>query len=680
MLNTTIQAPQLISTNPDTPEPSHGTREVFRTNGVVSYDLIDDFEVADEAIQASPGWCMAVVRLDKPITYSRRYKKSIGDVVSGAYQRRSKPLIIFDDCIRLNVSRSADSSNFTKVLNSTLKSGFVNYLSANAVLPGDWIFAWCHNNIEDTKKVIKKLLDNKSANEFMDGLKFCGRVHNIRKNLVVNKTSKTVTYSLQAVGFGELDSTFYYDVELATAVLANGDNDLAKFMAQIGIDWTNFVSKQHLKGGELVDNIDAIMAAFIDIVIGAGGPKLINEPTKDIYTHYDNKGIENGALVAGGSQASIGVPRREEAPYSYLVPVTAAQILGKTVVDKSKPSVFGFSDILHLLVGVQQFNTSDVNSPSRGFWPVLESGPESRNTQNRSFCKERIKGTYDPAVEGNFLNRPLWQILQQFLNPSINNMYTALKVGPDGKIIPTVVIRQVPFSTNCIKKDPNLVLTRFLDLPRWVIDPVMVKELNVGRSDATRKNMVKIIGTPTMYAKGVGQEEGFQVTMFPPIFDTLDVARCGLKPHAQAINCSVSDILREDGINSWLEAVADWTFGSQYTLNGTIRCVGIQTPIAEGDAVEFDGIVYYIESISDNCSVSPKGTKSYETVLSLSNGMPADQSLQNGDDSEDFPLYPGFEVLDSGKEEKVQGNDLALKTNDPGFSEERDVTLNNEGV
>jgi hypothetical protein len=679
-----------VSTPPGVIEPGAVPPSGFHTNGVVSYDLLKDYDGSDLGyIGASPGWCMAVVRLNQPVSYSRKQKKSIGEVVSGAYQRRSKPLIIFDDCVRLSISRSCHPGQFTKTLNAVLKSSSVNYLSANAVLTGDWIFAWCHNDIENTKKVIKKLLNNKSANDFSDGLKFMGRVHSIRKNLVVNKKSKNVTYMLQAVGFGELDSTFYYDLSMASAV-ANSGQDLALFMAQIGLDWTKFASEVAQKGGELVDNIDEIVSSFIDIVVGKGGAKIIDDPTGDIYGSVGGKGISKGSLVEGGAQASVGTPRiGKEAPYSYLVPVTAAQIMGKTVLDKSKPSVFGYSDLLHLLIGVQQYDSSTINKPSKGFWPVLEKGLTNRNSANRSFCDERIKGTFIPSTEAVFLNRPLWQILQQFLNQSINQMYTAMKVGPDGKITPTIVVRQIPFSTNCIKEDPHFLLSRFLDMPRWKVSPVMVKELDVGRSDATRKNMIKIIGDASVYGQGLDvQGEGWQTTMHPPIFDITDIARSGIHPHCQVVACSPTDLQRTDGggFDVWIEAVADWTLGSQNTLNGFIKCIGIQSPIAEGDALEFDDIVYYIESITDTCSISPHGIKSFDTVMTLTNGMPADQSGDKSNDfSEDYPLYPGFTSITFERETGVQetinrGNDTALASNNPGTSEDRNPSLNGEGL
>lgn len=669
MLESTIQAPTLAANTGAEPSPSKSTEVTFKTNGAISYEVLQEYGKNVDVITHNAGWCLAVIRLDKPNTYSRKDKRSIGDVVSGAYQRRSKPFIIFDDCVQLNITRSCSANNFIKTLNAVLQNS-VNYLSANVILPGDWILAWCHNDLEYTKGIIKKLLNNTACNDFMDGLKFVGRVHSIRKSLSVGQDGKKFeNYSLQAISFGELESTFYYDVELATALAKGSNQDLALWMAQLGINWTNFVTKQSLVGAELVDNIEEILSSFIDIVVGKGGPKTVNEPSKAAYSN--NEGILNNKLDPNGRQASAGIPGMEEAPYSYLVPVSVAQILGKEVVDKSKKQVFGYSDILHVLMGVQQYDKTTVDSASRGFWPVLEKG--SRNSANRSFCQERIKGTYIPSVEGNFINRPLWQILQQFLNQSINQMYTSLKVGKDGKIMPTLVVRQIPFSTNSIKENSNFLLTRFLDLPRWKIDPKMVNFLDLGRSDATRKNMVKVTGDPSVYAPGPAQQDGFQVMMHPPIFDTIDVARSGLKPHTQVVNCSTTDLYREDGFDVWSEAIADWTFGSQNTLNGSIRSIGIQSPIAEGDNLEFEGIVYHIESITDSCMIAPNGVKQFHTTISVSNGIPIEQK---SDYIEDYPVYPGFNNMKSD----TVGDDTALSNSNPGVTIESNNELNREGV
>jgi hypothetical protein len=57
-------------------------------------------------------------------------------------------------------------------------------------------------------------------------------------------------------------------------------------------------------------------------------------------------------------------------------------------------------------------------------------------------------------------------------------------------------------------------------------------------------------------------------------------------------------------------------------LNGTLECVGISEPIAVGDNLEFDSVVYHIEQIVHNASINPQnGMKTFRTTLSLSHGV-----------------------------------------------------------
>jgi hypothetical protein len=113
----------------------------------------------------------------------------------------------------------------------------------------------------------------------------------------------------------------------------------------------------------------------------------------------------------------------------------------------------------------------------------------------------------------------------------------------------------------------------------------------------------------------------------------------------------------------WMTLVADRLIGSQYTLNGTIYSFGIQSPICEGDNLEFDGVVFHIESVNHNFSINPNGVKSWTTVLTLTNGMRADANvkfIEQGAFPDDliritqFPIYPGFAEGD------FTGNDPGL--------------------
>lgn len=615
----------------------------------VVYDIIREYLADQDAetpaydisLDASPGWCLAVVRMGKPVTYSRKYARSIGDIVSGAFERKEKPLIISDECIQLNITRQGDSH--LKTLNAILKSAKNNYLSANAILPNDWLFAWCHNNMEDTKSVIEDVLAGRPANDFMSGLKFVGRVNSIRKRTAIEGSNRTCTYTLQGVGFRELEAQFYYDVRMASMAFRNGENSLALYLSELNLQWTKIVGALQENSGNVKDNMGYLIPAFIDIVVGSGakGAHIPSDPIE--------KGIENGQLVDDGPKGETNPKQLRDAPYAYMIPATVASILGRTVFDKSKgsqptgPSVYGYSDILHLLIGVQEFS-GETNDPTKGFWPVLNKEANSKNVPisegNRSYCPEPVKGTYIPQ-EGDFINKPIWSILQQFLNQAINQMYTALRVTPDGSILPTITVRQIPYTTSAWPDTKGFPVTRFLDLPRWRLDPILVKYADIGRSDASHCNMVVLSPDASIYLAGFALDPSWQAAMNPAVYDAIDIGRSGIRSSMQNINCTITDAQRTtNGIRVWETLVADRMFGSQYTLNGQIVCKGIQSPIAECDNIELEGIVYAIESITDTCQITEKG-KTFTTVLQVSMGMPADQSSG----SEDFPRYPGFQVV-----------------------------------
>jgi hypothetical protein len=225
------------------------------------------------------------------------------------------------------------------------------------------------------------------------------------------------------------------------------------------------------------------------------------------------------------------------------------------------------------------------------------------------------------------------------------------------------VVRQIPFSTQSIEEDPNFKLTRFLELPRWKIVPEMVRNLEVGRSDSTHFNMVKLDGDFANFSRVGITNPTKLMSINPPIFDNIDIGRSGIHPYIQTVNSKIEDVVRHGGFRVWTEVVADRAMGSQFTINGSIECCGIQSPIAEGDVVEFEDIAYHVEAITDSCAVSKRG-KTYSTILHLTNGMPTDQK----EISPDFPRYAGFTVSKSDGEkfnDAVNKELESVSVNDP---------------
>lgn len=626
---------------------------------MTKFDVSQDYDKDGTTdFSSSPSWCVAVFRLGNPVSYSRKDRKSIqGDVVSGALLRKEKPLIITSDI--LNMSVSGNKGSAIETLNMVLK-GERNYLSADAILNGDWIFAWMHTNPVDTKRIIKALNAGEPANDFFSGLKFVGRIHAIRRHKTIQASGvKMVEYHVQGVGFYELQTTFFYDPHLGSYA-AQHQEDFPQFLSQIGVDAFKFLNQEYNQMGVWQDNAEHYFDNFIDIVVGEGTKGLEQKNGHDLNVV--------GADMQGNPIAHS--PQfQKRAPYAYLVPMSVATTLGKTTIEQRKGTnhghqAFGYSDLLTTLTGVQRYETED-SAPHHGFLPKVDVTLNSGNV-NRLRCPNRVKSTFLP-IEPVFINKPLWSILQQFKNPTINEMYTCIKPDLAGDLMPMIVFRQIPFSTNAIEEKNEMPLTRFLSLPRWKIPTSLIVNEDIGRSDAARYNMVHVYGLPTDYAPQHGSSITDQMARNAPVVDGMSVAVYGLRPYMATVACSINEAVRKSGVSAWAEAIADWTFGAENMLNGTYVCKGIQSPIVKGDNVQVEGIVYHIEGVTHTCGIA-NGIKYFNTTLMVTNGMPEDQGFENNV----APRYPGFKApeysADQGSQNK--GDDLVAIESNPGVTQE----------
>jgi hypothetical protein len=577
-----------------------------------------------EVITTSPQWAIAVVRLGRTLSFSRRTNKSMGKVTEGAFTRNAAPLIITDDCLEMNVSNSKRSH--TKQLSAALKWTGVNYQDRDVIAPGDWVFAWITNNREDLESVLDRVRKLEPVNEFNDGLKFVGRVHTIGADVNYVPGGQTATtYQLNAIGFDELDNQFFYDMALATA--AGVSSDIRTFMAQIGLDFSQWADQTAAQAGRIKDNADRLIVSLVNMILGKGISANVNRPTERATAAAPT--IKSQGDTVDTSQLKVSPQANKEAPAAYLVPRAVGQLLGRDPALASKEGgIFGYADILETLIGVQTYQADDV-ADEFSMYPELDTG---RSTLSRRYTREPLKGTFLP-VNPSFVNRPLFQILQQFLNPAINEMYTAMRVSHDGRVVPTLVVRQIPFSTESAKERRDFRLTKFMSCPRWVLSKTQMIRVRTASSNATRCNMVHVYGEASAYASNKSLTN--QLVRNPPIFDETDIQRSGMRARMQTVNCAITDQLKAP--RAWMEAIADWSFGSQYTLSGSLECYGIQSPVAEGDNVEFHGVVYHVESITHSCRIMETG-RSSRTTIEVSNGMPADQT----DATDDVPRYPGF--------------------------------------
>jgi len=231
-----------------------------------------------------------------------------------------------------------------------------------------------------------------------------------------------------------------------------------------------------------------------------------------------------------------------------------------------------------------------------------------------------MMGTILP-VAPQLSGKTVWSIIYGMLNPSVNEMYMTLRCNGQGNVVPTVVVRQLPFSTPQAKENTGLVVTPFLDLPRWKIHSAMVKNYDIGRSDAMRINFIHVCGEPGP-ANIEGADYTYQIIKNRPARNDLDISRSGLRPNMATVNCAPKDRLGNTP-GEWIALLADFQMGLHLTMTGSLELTGIQAPICIGDNLEWDDVVYHIESVAHNCSIEGDGRKTFSTSLALTNGVAA---------------------------------------------------------
>jgi hypothetical protein len=470
------------------------------------------------------------------------------------------------------------------------------------------------NNRADFRRVLAAVQKGEMANDAASGLKFVGRVEECRKSCqVVNEETgaKHIEYHLTAAGFQEMESTFFYDLNLATNEVVR--QNVGRWLTRAGVSvdiWLDEQSKEHPEE----NNVNRIIPRILDLVVGSGAAGQVN-PASD-----------------QGLAAAHGAGTEENAPNAYMVPPGVGDLLGLDT-DEGDGRPPSYADILTLLQGVQQY---DGGEGLKAFTPRLD---DDRRNWNRYVCPDPMLGTFYPSAL-NLINRPLWSVLRQYLNPAVNEMYTCLRVTPDGKsIMPTLVLRQIPFTTDAFpggstslgssseregdelsaaEGESQLKATRFMSLPRWVLPESLCWGYDVGRSDAARINFVHVYGVAPSQSRTFSI--GDQMVHDPPIIDDLDVMRSGMRPLMMTVECAIDDVVNH-AAGRWMRLIADWQIGMHLTFNGTVSAAGIQAPIAEGDNLQFGDVVYHIEGLVDVCTQDGEGGKKrWRTQLQLSNG------------------------------------------------------------
>lgn len=535
-----------------------------------------------DSFQTSPSWVVTFVRFEERDFYNYS-QDSESKKISRSMLEKKPPLVILNDCISLTVSQTKTSHN--QSCSMALISGDTNYSAS--IAPGDYFIVNILNSEEAANSVYRRAISLKPINTYEDGFKGVFKVQSVHQNLqIMANGQKSLVYTITGHSFNEMDNVIYFNPYMMSA--GEKDNDIY-FLTSISDKWNTAIKD---KTGNSVQNIiKSLYSAFI----GNGfNPDIAN---KEFKTDGGLKRTENNL---------------------YKIPSQISKLLGV-----KKTETFA-ADIIDVYDGVQQYQKVRSNKEYEKLSPKL-----SKDSSGRFYTSD-VKLSGHSYAKPEFWNQiKVWDIMSQYLNPIINEMYTTFKVSPNlssGKavVMPAFVIREKPFTTPNIKKvikDNLKTHTYFHTLPNWLMPGEAVISAQIGRDDASRFNFVQVFGRVQMV-----NDQGnvaFQIGQGNYQVDRSDIIRSGLRPYVATSNFDYVDPTSKDSYDAvyWSKLIANWVMGSHLKMSGTINCVGIEKPIPIGDNMEYEGFLFHIEGITHQCNIAGNGRKTFRTSLQLSNGL-----------------------------------------------------------
>lgn len=568
--------------------------------------------------QTSPAWVLTFLRWSVRDTLRTKPTSKLN------YKTITGPLVVENDCIQLTVSDA--KSVLTPSMSATLVMTDVNY--ETEVAPGDFVFVNILNWESEARRVAHKARAMSPINKEGDGFKGFFKVQSVRKTLMTDPVSGIKRYTINITGFAftEFNNSIYFNPYL----IGESDQNTLLFSSLLGIDWALL---QNNKG---LTQIQTVLQFLIQSFIGNG---------------FTDQGKKAPGIITANTH--------------FFIPQGVGQLLGLSGIPQSAKDVYNY------LFGIQEYSANSNQTLADGMNP--SDVPEDATDKSRFIFTGK-------PVEGNTVTKPsywnqvkAWSILNQFTNAPLNELYTCFRIAPNGSVMPTMVFRQIPFTTDNFAAGGYHV-TRFMNVPRWNVDPALALSFDLGKDEVARINFVQYFG------KSVNGSSGYDISdenaEHNYLYDIDDVQRNGLRPYVvtsefdrvsdQPANKVEVQSFRSPG---WAKIVGDALIGGHLKMSGTINFVGIVEPIAVGDNLQFDGVVYHIEQIAHMAAIQPNGMKMFRTTITVSNGM----DLQSGANVEynEMVFGGGYEKrkVDYGK----NGDTQIL----PGISESQDTEYRN---
>jgi len=517
-----------------------------------------------------------------------------------------KPLVVYNDATSVTVQNTKAGLSPTMV--ASLKGGDINY--ATAVHPGDYVMVNMLNWETDAQRVRDKAISLQPINKYGDGFKGVFKIQSVRKNISMQGDRKIVTYTVHAAGFTEFNNVIYFNPAIAAAFAEAGTRMYSTLVGEYYQD-------------KLKTNSE------------------VQEIMKDLFE-----------ILIGKSRRSDNVKVKNFGDVNFKIPKTLGQLLGREM--KSASELFNY------YIGIwgnSRSSAATTNNIGDLFNPDMSLNRDPGIYE----AKSPLQGNKEVFIE-NWNNKTAWSILQNNSNKLLNEMYTTYRLAPDNTVMPSVVLRQKPFTTPHFDPPSGFPVTRFFDLPRWKISPTLLYSMDLGKDEAARMNFVQVY-TRTL-PDTFDQDMTQQITQENFVLDQGDINRHGLKPYVVTSNfdfpIKTNKKLRA---KEWSQIVSDWVLDGHLKESGTLKFQGIQDPISVGDNIELDNVVYHVEAVKHTMVVKPDGKKSFKTTISVSYGMDLRSNKSR-------PVYPEMEYTDAHTRNIEDYENERIR---PGISDTQDI-------
>lgn len=451
------------------------------------------------SVQQSPSAVVAVFPFKYRNTYD--FASRAPRFLMGELMKMGEPIFLSPTNISVSSQKQAITDSMALGLLDPDKS------IIRKVAPEDWIFVWITDNEEDANWVIEQVKNGKPANSVTSGLKFVGRVSAVRRTTTRSGSGlRSTRVSVSAVSFGELETPVYYN----PLIQKN-----PKFSLDFAAQYEN-ANPPEYEFANLSDrafsHINDLLPAAIRLFLGGANRVNLSENTADAEWNPNQP---------------------------YLVPSIVGSLLGS---ESETKNVYTYSDLLTTLVGIQEYESTTRTTLLAQTGLSTPKLDRTKSQKNRLWTPVPLAGVFNPLVTP-WSSTPLIQILDGYLNLALNERYTCLRANHEGNIVPHLVVRQKPLTTDFYAKGGKTVPhTKFSNLPRWVADESCVIMENVGKNSSFGFNYSEIRpqinGEPGMLVQSMAVSGGVS------IMNDHHARRTGLRPYIQPVMASPDEITK----------------------------------------------------------------------------------------------------------------------------------------